>query len=836
MAHPLSCRAWRLALLLLIASVFSSTAAANAAKKYKFVLAPKSADNIFFDAARDGCMDRARALGNIECIYYGPTVFEKTGVLQATMLQELLDNHTDIDGISISVRGAEFMRPVIDAAIERGIPVITFDSDDPQSKRVSYVGTDNYFFGEQLGKVLKQIHPDPGTFAIISDTPQNIVDRENGVRDVLLREGWVEVAESPQYEEGNGTLAIEQMRYVANTVKDITAIIPVMGAPMFLENPWKELVEEFRNVTFVVADGLPLQLSLLSQNYGHGLVAQLPYEMGSKSVDTLLALKQAMEANEGTAMAATVPTDMFPDFQGNNVLMHLQIPLVLPKLIVNENHLGNLSIIGFTLFAVIAAMAIGCVIWTWTNRRLGVVKMAQPGFLMMIAIGNLVMGSTIVPLSFDDSKDNYTESRGVAQCMSIPWLAFLGFTITFSALLAKTWRVNQLFRNSGQFQRVKVTAGQVGKPFLLLFFANTAVLTIWTILDPLQYERLDMPGTDGWNRVIATYGTCRSENATPYVSVLATLNVLVLGIANWQAYRARNIKSEFSEAHYIGITMASLLQATLIGVPLLALVKDLPQAFYLTLVFILFTVTMVILTLIFVPKIAYTKLFKEKSAKSQRRLIQESIADSAYIARQDSTWSTKGGPARNRRVSFMVDDDGSGRSGRSILDSNDGSGRSGTRSILDSTSVQDFVAAANASKALHQGRDIYRDEEDGLAWSGSGKESGSDESMDIDSMFEEVSDRSSSWRRSVEMAKTLQDITDGNRSQSKRLNGSCSTVSNSLTSKQSSDKGDVVVVKVEDGSGEALDKTNVQVGPHTADIGGEAAPRPKGISLPPRAA
>jgi ABC-type spermidine/putrescine transport system permease subunit II len=45
---------------------------------------------------------------------------------------------------------------------------------------------------------------------------------------------------------------------------------------------------------------------------------------------------------------------------------------------------------------------------------------------------------------------------------------------------------------------------------------------------------------------------------------------------SWQAYRARNIKSEFSESHYNAVTMASMLLATLIGVPLLFLVWDMP--------------------------------------------------------------------------------------------------------------------------------------------------------------------------------------------------------------------------------------------------------------------
>lgn len=534
---------------------------------------------------------------------------------------------------------------------------------------------------------------------------------------------------------------------------------------MFLEAAWKQLVRDFRNVTFVVADGLPVQLNLLSQNYAHGLVAQLPYEMGVKSVDTLLALRQYMEGN---GPSANVPTELFPDLQGTNVLEHLQIPLVLPELSVDQNYLGKLSIIGFTLFGVIFVTALGFAIWAWANRELGVVKMAQPGFLVMVALGSMVMGSTIVPLSFDDSGGSYNEERGIAICMSIPWLAFLGFTITFSALIAKTWRVNQLFRNSGQFQRVQVTAGQVAKPFFLLFAANALVLTLWSVLDPLHFVRLDMPGTDGWNRVLSTYGSCRSENATPYIAVLAALNLLVLGKANWQAYQARDIKSEFSEAHYIGVTMASMLQATLIGVPLLILVRDMPQAFYLTLAFMLFTITMVILLLIFVPKVANTKLFRRRSQKSQRRLIQESIASSARN-KGASVWST------NEESKHEVQ--AKPAAGVASANANDGSLRFRQKADLANTSVHDFMVAAK-----QQAR------EDKEARVLSHRSSGSSDSLDFDSAFEDDGAKKDTWRESLDLAKGIQSLSNGNVSQRQMRNSSSTALvfdsSESLTCKQ----------------------------------------------------
>ena len=49
-----------------------------------------------------------------------------------------------VDGIAIGPCDSEALTPYIDQAVEAGIPVLCFDTDAPNSKRVGYVGTDNY--------------------------------------------------------------------------------------------------------------------------------------------------------------------------------------------------------------------------------------------------------------------------------------------------------------------------------------------------------------------------------------------------------------------------------------------------------------------------------------------------------------------------------------------------------------------------------------------------------------------------------------------------------------------------------------------------------------------
>eukprot|EP00549_Striatella_unipunctata_P021507 CAMPEP_0118691034 /NCGR_PEP_ID=MMETSP0800-20121206/10453_1 /TAXON_ID=210618 ORGANISM="Striatella unipunctata, Strain CCMP2910" /NCGR_SAMPLE_ID=MMETSP0800 /ASSEMBLY_ACC=CAM_ASM_000638 /LENGTH=151 /DNA_ID=CAMNT_0006588763 /DNA_START=276 /DNA_END=731 /DNA_ORIENTATION=+ len=74
--------------------------------------------------------------------------------------------------------------------------------------------------------------------------------------------------------------------------------------------------------------------------------------------------------------------------------------------------------------------------------------------------------------------------------------------------------------------------------------------------------------------------------------------------------------------------MAFLLQAILSGGPMMALVTDSPQAYYLIRNFMVFFMCMSILLLIFVPKILLTISFNQESASQQRLHIQNSIAQS----------------------------------------------------------------------------------------------------------------------------------------------------------------------------------------------------------------
>jgi len=275
---------------------------AFAQQKYRFAVVPKAMNNPFFDVARDGCLKRAKELGNVECIYKGP--IEHEPATEAQIIQDFITQK--VDGMAISVADVAAMTKSIEAATAAGIPVVTFDADAPGSKRLAYIGTNNKDFGLALGKQLAQLRPEGGKYAMISGGPgaKNLAERVDGVREALKGSKWVEVSGSPTFCNDDSALAVQQMSDLRTATPDLAAIIPVGGWPMFAPEGYKAFVNKNKKdidagkFTLVVADTLKMQLELLRDGYSNALTGQRPFEMGEKSMDTLLAIKKGEKVPE----------------------------------------------------------------------------------------------------------------------------------------------------------------------------------------------------------------------------------------------------------------------------------------------------------------------------------------------------------------------------------------------------------------------------------------------------------------------------------------------------------------------------------------------------------
>ncbi|GHV73132.1 sugar ABC transporter substrate-binding protein [Spirochaetia bacterium] len=89
-------------------------------------------------------------------------------------------------GIALAAVNADAMVEPINKIIEAGIPLVTFDSDSPNSKRLSYVAVGNYGAGRVAGEAIAQAIGGRGTISgTIVPGAENLEERWRGVRTVI---------------------------------------------------------------------------------------------------------------------------------------------------------------------------------------------------------------------------------------------------------------------------------------------------------------------------------------------------------------------------------------------------------------------------------------------------------------------------------------------------------------------------------------------------------------------------------------------------------------------------------------------------------------------------
>lgn len=237
-------------------------------KNLTFALVPKKEAG-FFEIVRDGCMDEAPRIG-VTCVYKGPTV-GNSPEKQAAIIRELADRE-DIDGIAVSVSGGniEATNLAIAYALSKNVPVITFDSDAPDSGRLSYIGTDNWAFGATLGKLLLQLRPNGGNYGIITGPSPNHAERVSGLQSYLTGSTWKEDRNSPADCKADITKSHDIMEAFSQDT-EVHAVLSVGGWPMFAatDQRWRDIVNASHDtVTYVNSDSEPRQVKLLSEGYG----------------------------------------------------------------------------------------------------------------------------------------------------------------------------------------------------------------------------------------------------------------------------------------------------------------------------------------------------------------------------------------------------------------------------------------------------------------------------------------------------------------------------------------------------------------------------------------
>ena len=368
------------------------------------------------------------------------------------------------------------------------------------------------------------------------------------------------------------------------------------SAPEFFWNSTVQLLHGERNTIVIRKAGGAYPLELAVQFDSENSLVETPGWVNG-SIKFFIALLVPSSKNNTMTLDAANSTP--PD-----ILCHAA-PSLLPFSIdvrkPERNDLGGILAVGWISLGIIWLTCTVALVWIWYQHRYKesrAVQVMQPLFLYVLTIGVALLGATLIGTSITD--ENASLQGADAACASIPWFLIIGFTVIFSALFSKLWRINQIFHGAQAYRKLRVTETSVLGPFMLWFSLNSILLAFRTAFFPYEFTRVEVDGNPA-----DTVGTCQDDEDVGDTllfmgNFLVTLSAFVA--AAWQAWKARDISDEFSESKTLGMAMLIWGQILVIGVPVQFLVGiDSPMTSYFVSVSMIFGLCISMLGAIYLP-------------------------------------------------------------------------------------------------------------------------------------------------------------------------------------------------------------------------------------------
>lgn len=257
-------------------------------KRLKIAVVPKMLNNPVFEYAHTAAKSRAEKLkkegkAEIEILWQAP--LKDDPARQADIVRDFIAE--GVHGIAISCANASTLKQPIDEAVDAGIPVVTWDSDSPKSKRMAYYGINDVESGKQLGEELAKLLGGKGTVAILSGVQgaPNLQLRIQGVEAGLKDYKGIQII-GKFYCNDDLAKSVQIIRDVMQEHSDLRGWALVGGWPLFASNGLDAVTPGKTNV--VSYDTLPETLHWLESNHCQVLIGQKYFGWGAESVQLLV--------------------------------------------------------------------------------------------------------------------------------------------------------------------------------------------------------------------------------------------------------------------------------------------------------------------------------------------------------------------------------------------------------------------------------------------------------------------------------------------------------------------------------------------------------------------
>ena len=274
--------AYTLIAILLILSL--SCGAAHDSDEY-YVLVSANLQVPYWKAAGAGFSHAATDF-KVRADFTGPQTFDPKAERDA--LDQAVQKKAT--GILLDVTDVGLLKDSIDKAIAAGIPVITIDSDAPASKRLFFIGTNNYSAGVTGGQRLAQELKNKGNVVVFTNPDQpNMQERLAGYKAALVRTPDIKITRVVDI-QGDPRIAFDTTTEIVGKERDKVDAFVCLEAQSGKEVAGVLNSYHVTGKTVMAMDTDPETLDWIQKGMIAATIAQKPYTMafvGMQMLDNL---------------------------------------------------------------------------------------------------------------------------------------------------------------------------------------------------------------------------------------------------------------------------------------------------------------------------------------------------------------------------------------------------------------------------------------------------------------------------------------------------------------------------------------------------------------------
>jgi len=222
------------------------------------------------------------------------------------------------------------------------------------------------------------------------------------------------------------------------------------------------------------------------------------------------------------------------------------------------------------------------------HRQHAVIRSATPSFCLLTILGAVLM---LLSNIF------HTSVESDSHCQAQVWLLSLGFTMLFSALFIKTFRIWKIFHSTKKLVVVKLKDRDLLLAVAAFLLTDVVINSAWAGVTGMQAHVV----VHDVNRPALNELTCDYSDASAYLFAHVGVKGALLLVGMYLTYLVRNTPSQFNESTYIGVCIYNVSVLVCFLVPLLATgVAGREQ--YLLRAFALMLVAFSTVSILYVPK------------------------------------------------------------------------------------------------------------------------------------------------------------------------------------------------------------------------------------------